>query len=99
MTDAGGLQSEGAILAREFGIVAVVGTKDATAKIKAGSTITVDGDTGFVFAAEHGSGPAGALMSDGRGGGGAWSGVAWHLVLSSWGGLMYVYWAHIHMRL
>ena len=37
-----------AIAAREFGIPAVVGATDATARIQTGDTITVDGDAGIV---------------------------------------------------
>ncbi len=48
VTDAGGALSHGAIVAREFGIPAVVGTKDATARIPNGAPVTVDGTTGVV---------------------------------------------------
>ena len=44
----GGLLCHGAILARECGIPAVVGLRDATRRIEEGSTIRVDGDTGRV---------------------------------------------------
>jgi pyruvate,water dikinase len=48
VTDEGGFLSHPAIIAREFGVPAVVGTDEATAKIKDGSIITVDGNTGMV---------------------------------------------------
>lgn len=48
VTDRGGLLSHAAIVAREFGIPAVVGTGEATAKIRDGSLVLVDGGTGQV---------------------------------------------------
>jgi pyruvate,water dikinase len=48
VTDAGGLLSHSAIVAREYGIPGVVGTRDATVRIKEGTLIRVDGDTGEV---------------------------------------------------
>lgn len=48
ITDAGGPTSHAAIVAREFGITAVVGTKSATARIEDGMVVTVDGNTGLV---------------------------------------------------
>jgi pyruvate,water dikinase len=44
----GGMLSHGAIIAREFGIPAVVGVRDATRRIATGQTLTVDGDRGLV---------------------------------------------------
>lgn len=44
----GGLLTHGAIVAREFGIPAVVGTGVATERIPDGATVTVDGDAGTV---------------------------------------------------
>jgi pyruvate,water dikinase len=44
----GGMLSHGAIIAREFGIPAVVGVKDATRLIPDGKAIVVDGDKGLV---------------------------------------------------
>lgn len=46
--DGGGMLSHGAIVAREFGIPAVVGTSVATTSIKNGQTIEVDGNKGEV---------------------------------------------------
>ena len=48
VTDVGGRLSHCAIVAREFGIPAVVGTKVATARIFDGMRITVDGAQGIV---------------------------------------------------
>ena len=53
VTNKGGRTSHAAIVARELGLSAVVGTLDATAKIKDGQLITVscaEGDAGQVFA-------------------------------------------------
>ena len=47
----GGANSHGAVVAREYGIPAVVGVPDATAAIRTGQQITVDGATGTVTAA------------------------------------------------
>jgi len=48
VTDAGGLLSHSAIVAREYGIPGVVGTRDATDRIPDGSRVRVDGDNGEV---------------------------------------------------
>ncbi len=48
VTDAGGAASHPAVLAREFGIPAVIGTSVATQKIKTGDRIRVNGSTGVV---------------------------------------------------
>ena len=48
VTDAGGTVSHPAVLAREYGIPAVVGTSVATSTIRTGDRIRVDGDTGVV---------------------------------------------------
>ena len=48
VTDIGGVISHGSIVAREYGIPAVVGTGDSTQRIKHGQMITVDGDAGTV---------------------------------------------------
>jgi pyruvate,water dikinase len=44
----GGANSHGAVVAREYGIPAVVGVADATHRITTGQAITVDGATGTV---------------------------------------------------
>jgi len=48
VTNAGGLTAHPAVLSREFGIPAVVGTQDATERINNGDRVRVDGTTGTV---------------------------------------------------
>ena len=48
VTDAGGASSHPAVVSREFGIPAVVGTSIATQRIKTGDRIRVNGSTGVV---------------------------------------------------
>jgi pyruvate,water dikinase len=48
ITDSGGLLSHSAIVAREYGIPGVVGTRDATERIADGARVRVDGDAGAV---------------------------------------------------
>ncbi len=48
VTDIGGPLSHGSIVAREYGIPAVMGTGVATKRILNGEIITVDGSTGIV---------------------------------------------------
>jgi pyruvate,water dikinase len=48
VSDIGGSMSHAAIVAREYGMPAVVGTGDATKRIRTGDTIRVDGDRGTV---------------------------------------------------
>jgi pyruvate,water dikinase len=48
VADQGGMTSHGAILARELGIPAIVGAKDATQRLHTGDLIVVNGDTGSV---------------------------------------------------
>jgi pyruvate,water dikinase len=48
ITDHGGALSHTAIVAREYGIPSVVGTKVATSLVRDGQTITVDGSAGIV---------------------------------------------------
>jgi pyruvate,water dikinase len=48
VTDVGGRLSHCAIVAREYGIPAVVGAKTATTRIYDGMRITVDGTRGIV---------------------------------------------------
>ena len=52
VTDIGGPLSHGSIVAREYGIPAVMGTGTVTKLIKSGQTITVIGDTGEVLLAD-----------------------------------------------
>jgi pyruvate,water dikinase len=48
VTDIGGVMSHAAIVCREYGMPAVVGTGRATSQIKTGQMIRVDGSTGLV---------------------------------------------------
>ncbi|WP_397427802.1 PEP-utilizing enzyme [Pseudarthrobacter equi] len=47
----GGANSHGAVVAREYGIPAVVGVPDATGRISSGQEITVDGGAGTIVPA------------------------------------------------
>jgi phosphoenolpyruvate synthase/pyruvate phosphate dikinase len=49
----GGLLTHGTVVAREYGMPAVVGITDATKLIKTGQRIRVDGDAGFVVIVEE----------------------------------------------
>ena len=48
VTDIGGILGHGSIVAREYGIPAVVGTGNVTRRIESGQTLEVDGDAGTV---------------------------------------------------
>ncbi|WP_104139797.1 PEP/pyruvate-binding domain-containing protein [Arthrobacter sp. ZGTC131] len=48
----GGVISHGAVVAREYGIPAVVGVPDATTRLRTGQTVVVDGAAGTVTAVE-----------------------------------------------
>ncbi len=53
VTNEGGRTSHAAIVSRELGIPAIVGSKDATRKIESGKDVTVscaEGDVGYVYA-------------------------------------------------
>jgi phosphohistidine swiveling domain-containing protein len=52
VTDNGGLLSHAAIVAREYGIPGVVGTREATERISDGMRLRVDGDAGEVTVLE-----------------------------------------------
>ncbi len=49
ITDEGGITSHAAIVSRELGIPAIVGTKDATKLLRTGQEITVDATRGVVY--------------------------------------------------
>lgn len=49
VTDEGGLTAHAAIVSREMGIPAVVGTREATIKLKEGEIITVNGYNGEIY--------------------------------------------------
>ena len=48
VTDMGGILGHGSIVAREYGIPAVVGTGTITQRVKSGQEMKVDGDAGTV---------------------------------------------------
>ncbi|HEX2026433.1 MAG TPA: phosphoenolpyruvate synthase [Nitriliruptorales bacterium] len=50
VTDSGGITSHAAIVARELQVPCVVGTGDATRRLRDGDTVTVDGRAGLVYA-------------------------------------------------
>ena len=52
VTDSGGLLSHAALVAREYGIPGVVGTRNATDLISDGARVRVDGDAGSVTVLE-----------------------------------------------
>jgi pyruvate,water dikinase len=48
VTDGGGVLAHAAVIAREYGIPAVLATGDGTRRIRDGETVTVDGTAGVV---------------------------------------------------
>lgn len=48
VSDSGGIMSHAAIVAREYGLPAVVGTANGTERIQTGQRVRVDGNTGMV---------------------------------------------------
>ncbi|MDQ4024333.1 MAG: PEP-utilizing enzyme, partial [Actinomycetota bacterium] len=55
VSETGSVLSHLAIMAREYGVPAVVGVPDAVARFPAGARISVDGTTGEVKLVEEGS--------------------------------------------
>lgn len=53
VTEVGGILSHGAIVAREYGIPAVMSVSGATKMIVDGQEVTVDGDIGLVYLGEE----------------------------------------------
>jgi len=49
ITNAGGALSHAVLVAREYGIPAVIGTREGTKKIKSGDRVKVDGDNNAVY--------------------------------------------------
>ncbi|MET0693039.1 MAG: PEP/pyruvate-binding domain-containing protein [Propionibacteriaceae bacterium] len=58
VTDVGGPLSHSSIVAREYGIPAVLGTGAATRRIRSGQRVTVDGDAGTVTLLDEGEAAA-----------------------------------------
>lgn len=48
VTEVGGLMTHGAVIAREYGLPAVVGVENATKRIKDGERIRVNGTEGYI---------------------------------------------------
>jgi rifampicin phosphotransferase len=48
VVDSGGIASHAAIVAREYGIPAIMGTGNGTTVLRDGQLVTVDGDSGQV---------------------------------------------------
>ena len=53
ITEVGGMMTHGSVVAREYGIPAVVGVIDATKQIKTGQKIRVHGNKGYVEFIDH----------------------------------------------
>jgi pyruvate,water dikinase len=53
VTDGGGMTCHAAIVARELGVPAVVGTRTATTSLRDGELVTIDGSRGVVLAASE----------------------------------------------
>jgi phosphoenolpyruvate synthase/pyruvate phosphate dikinase len=53
VTDVGGPLSHGSIVAREYGIPAVLGTGEATRRLQTGQVVRVDGGAGLVTLVEN----------------------------------------------
>ncbi|MFL5744388.1 MAG: PEP-utilizing enzyme, partial [Niastella sp.] len=49
VTEVGGLMTHGAVIAREYGLPAVVGVENATRLIKDGQRIRVNGTDGYII--------------------------------------------------
>ena len=56
VTDEGGMTCHAAIVSRELGTPAVVGTKNATNVLKNGQLVTVDGEKGLIYEGHHRTG-------------------------------------------
>ena len=50
MTEVGGLMTHGSVVAREYGIPAVVVVHDATTRFRTGDRVQVDGSRGVITA-------------------------------------------------
>jgi phosphohistidine swiveling domain-containing protein len=55
VTETGGILSHAAVVAREYGIPAVVGAEGATSEIRDGTRVIVDGTAGQVRTAAPGA--------------------------------------------
>ena len=75
VTDSGGMTCHAAIVSRELGIPCVVGTGEATRRLRDGEIVTVDATRGVVFEGTRASEPPGAA-SPARQAAGAMAGAA-----------------------
>ncbi len=67
VTEAGGLLSHPAIVAREYGLPAIVGCEGATTRFRDGELVTVDGDAGTItLVSEGGDGMESIPHDEGR---------------------------------
>src|SRR4026207_2157155 len=66
VTEVGGLMTHGAVIAREYGLPAVVGVERATRLIRDGQRIRVHGTEGFVEILPERAGPTGSRAARGR---------------------------------
>jgi pyruvate,water dikinase len=53
ITEVGGMMTHGSVVAREYGIPAVVGVHQATTRLKDGQRIRIDGTTGKIMILEE----------------------------------------------
>jgi pyruvate,water dikinase len=60
VTDAGSVSAHASLVAREYGIPAVVGTRDATQRLSDGDLVLVDGSHGRVEVVGKAGEPHGA---------------------------------------
>jgi pyruvate,water dikinase len=67
VTDVGSAAAHASIIAREYGLPAVVGCGDATVRLRTGMIVTVDGTTGNVEPPHPGSTPPAGGTSSGGG--------------------------------
>jgi rifampicin phosphotransferase len=54
VTEVGGLMTHGSVVAREYGIPAVVGVSEATSRLRSGDVVRVHGDAGYVEIVQRG---------------------------------------------
>jgi len=64
VTDGGTLAAHASLIAREFGIPAVVGTGDATLRLRTGQRVTVDGGAGVVVPRHFDDPAPGSALAD-----------------------------------
>jgi len=66
VTEVGGLMTHGAVIAREYGLPAVVGVQDATTLLRDGQWIRVHGTEGYIEILSEGGTPAGGAETPER---------------------------------